>query len=239
MRVRAFDPPQAGLEAQARAWLEHGPGPGDELIKPGRVWRHADLAIKLFPAEALVRLGLRRSRAMRSAELHKSLLPLPTPRPRLVLEDRSGSSLLVADFVRGEFLNALWNDNGPGVKAFPHFMAACHRCSTLHGDFHERNALWDGRDWVLLDLDGMRGPLHNLRRETLILGHWGRIHMSLRGARGLKDSFATYLDSAKLAWDLERSWPKVVACSARMARMRGMDTAYLQRDGLDPAPRLF
>ena len=221
---------------KARVWFERGPGPGDEVFKPGRVWRHADLAIKRFQPEPLLRLGLRRSRAWRSADLHSALAPLPTPKPRLVLEDSNGGSLLVSDFVRGKFLSALWNAGGPGVHAFPHFMAAMHRRRSLHGDFHTYNALWNGREWVLLDLDGLRGPLHSLRRTSLILNHWGRIHLALRGARGLRDSFATYLEASKLAWDLERSWPKVVACSGSWAAMRGVDLGYLQRDGLDPAP---
>ncbi len=236
MRAHAFDPPKVGLEEQARVWFEQGPGHGDEVIKPGRVWRHADLVIKLFPSEPLVRYSLRRSRARRSAELCRTLAPLPTPKPRLVLEDRTGSSMLVSDFVRGEFLSALWNDGGPGVKAFPHFVAAMHRRNTLHGDFHTHNALWTGREWVLLDLDGLRHPLHSLRRTKLIVGHWGRIHFALRGARGLRDCFATYLEAAKLTWDLERAWPKVVAYSANWAGMQGVDLGYLNRDGLDPAP---
>ncbi len=234
LQVRALGPPDARLEAQARAWLEHGPGHGVVVIKPGRVWRHGELAIKVFPAEHLVALGLRRSRARRSAEMHASLAPLSTPRPRLVLEGNGGRSLLVSEFIKGQFLNVIWKDNGSGVQAFPHFMAEMHRRGRLHGDFHESNALWTGREWVLLDLDGIRGHLHSLRRFSLIVRHWGRIHMALLGASGLKHSFATYLDAAKLTWDLERSWTKVVACSAGMARQRGIDPAYAQRDGRDP-----
>lgn len=235
-RVRLFDGAEPELEARARRWFEYGPGPGDVVIKPERVWRSGPLAVKRFPAQLSVRLRLRRSGARLNADLHFALAPVHTPTPWLVLEARDGSSLLVCEFIEGRFLGAMWNDGGPGVAAFPHFMAAMHTRGVFHGDFHLFNALWNGRDWVLLDLEGLRHPLRRMRPRSLIFDHWGRIHFSLRGTLGLKACFATYVEAAGLGWDVERAWPRIVALSGAMAVERGVDPAYTLRDGLDPVP---
>lgn len=235
-RLQAFAGAAPDLEARARRWFEAGPGPGDVVIKPERVWRCGSLAVKRFPAQLSVRLGLRRSGARLNAALHYALAPVRTPTPWMILEARNGESLLVCEFIEGRFLGAMWNEGGPGVEAFPHFMAAMHTRGIFHGDFHLFNALWDGRDWVLLDLEGLRHALRRMRRRSLILDHWGRVHFSLRGARGLKDCFATYAKAAGLGWEVERVWPRIVALSAAMALERGVDPAYTLRDGLDPVP---
>lgn len=236
LRVQAFPGSVPELEARARGWFEHGPGVGDVVIKPARVWRSGPFAVKRFEPRLSVRLGLRRSGARLNADLHSALRPVHTPIPWMVLEARNGESLLVCEFIEGRFLGAMWNDGGPGVAAFPHFMAAMHTRRIFHGDFHLFNALWNGHDWVLLDLEGLRHRLRTMRTRPLIFDHWGRVHFSLRGARGLKDCFATYVKASGLGWDVERAWPRIVALSAAMAQERGVNPAYTARDGLDPVP---
>jgi hypothetical protein len=236
LRATAFAELETGLEQRARDWLERGPGPQDELLKRGRVWRHGKYAVKLFPARASVALGLRRSAARLNADLHERLFPVRTPEPYLVLESRAGSSLLVFEFIEGRFLTTLWDEGGPAVAAFPHFMALMHQNRVFHGDFHLYNVIWNGSDWLLLDLEGLRHALRRTRPRRLSMNQWGRVHLGLHGPRGLKQAFSTYVKAAGLAWDVEREWPKIVALSAQMAVERGLDPAYTLRDGLDPVP---
>ena len=230
----SFAPLPTGLAQRARVWLESGPSAGDQVLKPGRVWRAGEFAVKRFESEPSVRLGLRRSPALRSAAVHFRLLPIRSPRPFLVLEDRSLGSLLVSEFVEGGSLAWMWNGGGAGVQAFPLFLAAMHRRRIFHGDFHLNNVLWDGREWVLLDLDGLRPPLRSLRTRTNVIDHWARVHLSLRGSRGLQESYRSYLAAAQL--DFEIPWAEIVERSRELAHERGIETAYADRDGLDPFP---
>jgi tRNA A-37 threonylcarbamoyl transferase component Bud32 len=236
LRAFAYGEERGELLELARAWLARGPQPEDQVLKEGRVWRHGPYAVKRFEPGLSVRLHLRPSHARRNAQLHFALAPVPTPRPYLVLEDRSGASLLVAEFVAGEFLHHLWNAGGPGVEAFAGFMAEMHRHGVFHGDFHLGNALWTGRAWVLLDLEGVRARRRTLDRRTLVLDQWARVHLGLRGARGLQATFRTYLELRGLRWDVARVWPEIVARSRSLALARGADPAYVERDGQDPTP---
>jgi hypothetical protein len=153
-----------------------------------------------------------------------------------VLEDRARGSLLVSEFVAGEFLHRLWNGGGPGVAAFPGFMAKMHEHGVFHGDFHLGNALWNGSAWVLLDLEGVRAGRRTLDRRTLVLDQWARVHLGLRGARGLQAAFEEYLERRGLRWNAAAVWPEIVQRSRHLALARGADPTYAERDGQDPAP---
>lgn len=239
--LRAFAYGSAGggegeLLERGRAWLARGPGAEDEVLKEGRVWRHGPYAVKRFEPELGVRLRLRPSRARRNAQLHFAVAPIATPRPFLVLEDRARGSLLVSEYVSGEFLHRLWNGGGPGVAAFPAFMAEMHQHGVFHGDFHLGNALWNGRAWVLLDLEGIRARRRTFDRLTLVLEQWARVHLGLRGARGLQAAFDEYLKLRRMRWSAAAVWPEIVERSRRLALARGADASYVERDGQDPAP---
>lgn len=236
LRAFAYDAVGGELLERARAWLARGPEAEEEVLKEGRVWRHGPYAVKRFDPELGVRLHLRPSHARRNAELHFALAPIPTPRPYLVLEDRTRGSLLVAEYVEGEFLHRLWNGGGPAVAAFPGFMAEMHKHGVYHGDFHLGNALWNGGAWVLLDLEGVRAPRRTFDRRTLVLEQWARVHLGLRGARGLRDAFEAYLKQRRMRWNAARVWPEIVQRSRRLALARGADPSYAERDGQDPAP---
>jgi len=224
VRATAFAELEPAFVERSLAWFDKGPTPDDVELKPGRVWRSGPYAIKYFPPRSTS--PLRRSKARRNADLHFSLAPVPTPRPLLVLERASKESLLAFEFVEGEFLDNLWEAGGPAVAAFPRFLADMHRRRIFHGDFHLRNFVWNSRDWVLLDLDGVRPPLHALRGKTLAFEHWARVHFGLRGARGLRASFEQYMEYAKVSWHPQLAWMRVVARSMKLARQRGLDTAY-------------
>jgi hypothetical protein len=228
------------VRARLEAWLERGPDQDCETLKPGRVWRFRDVAVKRFPSEGLVRWGLRRSRARRTAELSLALEGVRTPRPIAALEARNGASLYVSEFVDGELLHRIWNAGGPGVEAFPRFLALLHARRVFHGDFHLQNAIWDGRDWVLIDLEGLRHPLRSLPHVKRMLDDWARVHFSLRGARGLRPAFERYLGALRedrAIWgDADRAWTSIVERSRRLAVERGEDSSYVARDGQDPSP---
>jgi hypothetical protein len=234
-RAAAFDDLEPAALETALSWFEHGPRPEDQVLKAGRVWRHGNCGVKFFPRRGALRNKLRRSRARLCADLHFALAPVPTPRPLLVLENDSGESLLVYEFVEGQFLDGVWESDAAAVAAFPHFLADMHRRQTFHGDFHLRNFVWNGQTWVLLDLDSVRPALHFLRWKSLIFDHWGRVHLGLQGARGLKNCFRQYLSSSGLGWDSEWAWARVLTTSARLARQRGLDTSYALKSGPDGA----
>lgn len=236
IRGFAYEGAPTELRERAVAWLEHGEGRGDEAIKPGRVWRSGPYAIKRFEPEAMVRLGLRASRARRNALWHSRLAPIRSPRPWIVLEQRSGASLLVSEFIEGSFLAPLITSNDAAVAAFPGFLAAMHRRGIFHGDFHLLNALWDGREWVLLDLEGLRHPLRSLGRRARAAEDWARVNTSLRGAPAVHAAFEAY--RTLLPPHAAPAWSRILARSRRLAIERGIDPSFATRpprvDGQDP-----
>ncbi|HUR26688.1 MAG TPA: hypothetical protein VM509_00760 [Planctomycetota bacterium] len=232
-RVTTFDREATDLVQRALRWLEHGPDADADVLKPARVWRSGPYGVKLFARPEKLFSALRPSPARRSADLHFALAPVRSPRPVLVLERPSGESLLVYEFVDGEFLDTLWKSGGPGVAAFPDFFADMHKRRVFHGDLHFRNFIWDGAAWTLLDLDGVRPPLHALRGKALAFDQWGRVHFELRGASGLRSCFEAYLAAAGRRWNADWAWARVVVTSARIARQRGLDASYAWNGGAD------
>lgn len=212
------------LRDRAVAWLERGEERDDESIKPGRVWRSGPYAIKRFAPEAMVRLGLRASRARRNAQWHARLAPIRSPRPWIALDHRSGASLLVSEFVEGTFLAPLIALGGAPVAAFSAFLASMHRRGIFHGDFHLLNAIWNGSEWVLLDLEGLRHPLRSLRRRALAAEDWARVNTSLRGAPQVREAFEVY--RTQIAPAEPPAWSAVLACSRRLALERGIDPGF-------------
>ena len=104
-------------------------------------------------------------------------------------------------------------------------MAALYRHGVLHGDLHPRNLIWDGRDWVLLDLDAIRHPLHRLFARRRIEEKWGRVLFSLDGDSSVRDGFAAFLREAKLPWDPGRAWSRVQAWERRIRIERSPELA--------------
>jgi hypothetical protein len=223
------------LVQRAVRWLDTGSVAEGEEIRPGRVFRWRKLAIKLFGPARSRRFKdlLLRSPAVRSADQSAAILPIPSPRPLLALDRRSGglrrASILVYEWVDGEFIDELFGRDPSAVAALPGFLALTHERRVFHGDFHAHNLLWDGRAWVLLDLVGLRHPLRNLAPRRLAVQQWARLCDELaqwRGAREdeLRPLFEAYLGSSRLLGPAD--WDAVVAgwTRAREARARRAGT---------------
>jgi Ser/Thr protein kinase RdoA (MazF antagonist) len=187
------------------------------------VWRVGPWLVKRSGRGGLKDL-FRRGPALRAAERARALDAIPTPQPLVALERRRGraleSGLVVSEWIAGRHLHELWDD-ARALAAFPPFLARMHAAGVLHGDFHPRNALWDGERWVLLDLEGVRGPLHRLFARRLVRRQWARLLHNLEHARpdcrpDVRALFERYLEEVGRAGDRERAWAAVVREAARL-----------------------
>jgi hypothetical protein len=198
-------------------WLRSGTVQDGEEIRAGRVYRWRDFLIKLYGPGHPLKDRLRPSSALRSAELYRRLLPLRTPRPVLAIEVRRlgglQAALLVSELIEGGSLYELWRDDDPGLESalrtLPSFLAAMHRARVRHGDLHPRNLMWDGREWVLVDLDGMRRRQRIRRR--IIERQWAQLVVGLRGDERLRACFAEYVALAHTSLDEEGAWRRINA----------------------------
>lgn len=191
-------------------------------VKAGRVWRSGTWAVKRYPRPKTLLARLRRPPALRSAALHFAIAPVRSPRPVCALGLPGGESLLVSEFVDGDFLHLLWRDDPVARAALPGFVAGMHRASVFHGDLHAGNMLWSAGAWYLIDLDGLRHRLRVLvpRRRRLVVDHWGRLLLSVGGSDAMRPAFEEYLALMGFGWDRDEAWEAVQrealrACEAR------------------------
>jgi len=203
------------------AWAERGDLSAARPVKPGRVWRVGDVAIKRFDPRHGPIERLRPSPARRSAALHARIAPVRSPAPVAVLERGGrGESLLASEFVEGGFLHELWESDPAALAALPAFMAGMHGAHVFHGDLHAGNMIWDGKDWFLIDLDGLRHPLRTLFPRQLILDHWGRLWFGVGRRPGMRPLFESYLDRMDLGWDRDDAWRAVEREAQRVKVIR-------------------
>ena len=212
LRGLRYGPLPESLEAALPRWLAERRVAEGEEIHPGRVWHWEELAIKLHPPRGELREWFRRSPAVRAAELH-ARLSVRTPRPLVAVQERRGLalgwSLFASEFVEGTFLPRTWDSDPAGREAFPRFLAAMHAAGVFHGDLHVRNMLWNGREWVLLDLESLRHPLRALRRRRIIEDQWARLVCSLGPREGVQASFEAYLREVGAKWEPQEAWRRV------------------------------
>ena len=192
-------------------FLDGLPAANAETLKIGSVWRVGDACVKRFEPRRELKDWLRASPALRSAELHFALAPVRTPRPIVALERRGGrgGSLLVAEFVRGSFLQRSWDSSAAARARLPLFFADLNARGYFHGDLHARNLLWNGDAWVLIDLEGVRPRAHGWLLRRRIEDQWSRLVCALEPRDGLRESFESYLDAMQLAWPRDRTWNRI------------------------------
>ena len=217
----------AEIEEALPRWIETRTVPEGVELKPRVLYRVKDWAVKLVPAPSGWR-SFRRSPALRAAEIARSIQPLRAPRPLVALQGRRGlrvgDGLLVAEFVEGPHLGDAWDDPA-AMAAFPAFLAQCHRRGVFHGDLHPRNLLWNGVEWVLLDLESLRHGLHGVFSRRLIEGQWSRIYRNMSEYREVLEPraheiFERYLTAAGLDWNAKRTWSRIVAQAERKAEVK-------------------
>jgi len=214
------------LERVPRWLAEERVAEGTDL-KRGRVFRWKDYAVKFGEPERRLRDLPRPSRAVRSADLHRKLLPLATPRPYLALERRVRlrveQSLLVSEFIAGERFFDLWGRDARAVAAFPLFLADMHVRGIFHGDFHLENALWNGAAWYLIDLESVRHRLHGLFPGKFLEAHWAIVTFDLGEKCQARESelralFETYWARSERTADPAPTWRRIQERAERMRR---------------------
>jgi Ser/Thr protein kinase RdoA (MazF antagonist) len=101
-----------------------------------------------------------------------------------------------------------------------------HEARIFHGDFHLRNVLFDGEEWVLIDLDGLRHLLRRLQPVRLAEQDWSRTWIWLAAVCGATEDqvrplFEVYLKETRLLGDGIASWRRICRRVARTAKARG------------------
>lgn len=221
-----YDDLPADIAERAPEWLRLGEVPEGTALRPRRAYRYQDWLVKLYGPGHPVKDRLRWSAAVRSADWYARLLPFRTPRPILAAEVRERgrlhAAILVTEFIEGPSLTSLWREPHETARnalaAFARFLADMHRRRVHHGDVHPANFLWDGDEWVLIDLDGMRGRRTTTRR--IIERHWVRMLLVLGDETRLRAMFQVYLDAARLGWEAEASWERIRRQAARIRALR-------------------
>jgi Lipopolysaccharide kinase (Kdo/WaaP) family len=212
------------VERALPRWLASPEIEGGIAIKPGRVDRFGRWLVKRTGASRALKDALRPASSIRSADLHARLLPVRTPAPLVALETRRGpflhGSLLVTEFVEGPSIAEAFASDERARAAFAPFLAELHRRGVFHGDLHPANAIWNGSEWVLIDLDAIRHPLRRLRRRRLILEQWGQLAFRLGPDSRLKESFTHYLEAADLPMDPAAAWTEVLRSAERIRASR-------------------
>ena len=205
------------LAAQLGPWLDGVVPPQARALKPDTVWQIGALCVKRFAPPSSLRDRLRDFPALRAARLHFTLLPARTPQSLAALDGGRRGSLLVCEFVSGVLLQQAWSTDARSRAALAPFMATLNRHGWFHGDLHAHNMIWNGGEWVLLDLDGVRPRLHALLKRRRIEHQWARLAVALVEYDGVRGSFESYLEGMKLGWPRDEAWRRITARAAALA----------------------
>lgn len=217
----AFAELPAEIEAALPQWMASATVAGAVELKPSTVWRVGAFAVKRFPAPTAWLRLTRRAPALRCAEACARIAPVATPAPLLALEvsagPRAGESWLIVDFIEGEHLTRALRGDPRAVSELPAFFATMHEHGVLHGDLNAANLLWDGTRWQLIDLEGLRGPLHRLRMQAIARDQWSRVVGTLRDPEFVRPLHAEYCKLLGRG-DAEREWPRIERRGRRLAQ---------------------
>lgn len=207
-----IDLPQKVAEALPR--LLSGEVPSDtRVLKQGYVFLVDGFVIKFYPRTQKRFDWLRAPKALRAVRVHRRLLPVHSPDP--VYWERVDrpefDSLLVYEFVEGPTLLDLWKqEHQESRDALPKLFADLHATGVLLGDLHAKNLLWSDRGWCIIDLDGVRGGLHALRRRRITEIMWARLLFDFEKSPEAEGLYCRYLELAGQPWDAAASWERVL-----------------------------
>jgi len=216
IRARRYAEANSELEALVPNWLSEGRVDGAKELRKDRVWLWNGITLKLFPARSGLGSKLRGSRAVRCAELHAEIAPIRSPKPILATSDAHGVSLLAYEYVEGLQLKDLWKSDQAARDSYPEFLADMHKHGVFHGDFHLDQSIWSGEHWYLLDLEGIRHSLRNIRPRNLVIGHWTRVSFDLEvhcklTPEELRALFDRYVAAGGLAEEPDELWSAICA----------------------------
>lgn len=188
----AYEELDVELERSLARWIELGRVDEGVELRRGTVWRVGDRVVKLYGPER----PFRAARALRAARLAHAARGVIVPRPIVALRwgpsMRARGSLLASAFVAGPTLFEAWSTDDAAVRAFPSFLARLHASNVVHGDLHPENVLWNGVDWVPIDLDSARRRVAVAERGGEPIEHWARVLRALDHAPRARELFAEY-----------------------------------------------
>lgn len=213
-RGRCYPGAAAILPEPLRGWCEAlaaGRTPAhDRELKPNSVWACGTIVLKRYPP------GSKRNAALRAADRFRRCLPVPSPRPLAALEHADAGGLLASERIKGHPLSEVWERDPAARAAFPAFMALMHRHRVYHGDLHSGNAMWDGRRWVLIDLDGLRSWRYGLLPGRQIRRQWGQFFAFRGFPEAMPNLFAAYAELLPLRRDPAKEWAAIAAYARRL-----------------------
>jgi tRNA A-37 threonylcarbamoyl transferase component Bud32 len=135
-----------------------------------------------------------------------------TPRPLFALQDRVigwSAAWLAMEYVDGAHVHEVLRSDEAALAALPSFMATMHRRGVLHGDLNVWNLLWNGNEWVVIDLDGIRGPLHRVRRRAIADQQWERLAGTLRDVEFTRPLYLRYLETMGESSEMSSRWTRI------------------------------
>lgn len=201
-----------GLELVLADLMSKGISADVETLKSERVWAWRDVVIKRSDPGNFFERRFRASPSTRAALAALRLAPVHTPLPILTLDVRTrgrlDSSWLVMQRVRGQRMDTALKQDPRARAALPAFLATMHAHHVLHGDLNVYNAIWDGTQWHLIDLDGLRNPLHRLRLKSAAELQWARIAGALRETDSVRPLFLEYARLLRRT-DAEAAWTRI------------------------------
>lgn len=208
-RGRRYPGAAAILPEPLQKWcaaLAAGRAPAhDRELKPDSVWACGTVVLKRYPP------GSKRHAALRAADRFRRCLPVPSPRPLAALEHAAAGGLLASERIAGLPLADVWERDAAAMAAFPAFMALMHRHRVYHGDLHGGNAMWDGRRWVLIDLDGLRPWRYGLLPGRQIRRQWGQLFAFFGFPAVMPKLFAAYAELLPLRRQPAQVWAEIAA----------------------------
>ena len=181
--------------------------------------------MKLYRGDRGFLSSLRPARALRTIRAYERVRPIPSPRPLSWRLPRHPEieSILIYEFVRGTTLLQHQRDPDRAARvALPRLFADMFAARVLHGDVHAGNLLWDGETWWILDLDGIRGRLHALRRRRILEKLWGRLLFDLVDHEDARRIHAEFLELAGCPWPTPASWERILAWHREDLRQRAL-----------------
>lgn len=183
------------------------------VLKKGYVFLVDGFVIKFYPRTKKRFDWLRAPKALRAVRAHRRLLPVHSPDPIYWerLDSSEFDSLLIYEFVEGPTLLDLWKrEHQESREALPKLFADLHATGILLGDLHAKNLLWSDHGWCIIDLDGVRGGLHAIRRRRITEVMWARLLFDFEKSPEAEGLYHRYLELAGQPWDGESSWARIL-----------------------------
>lgn len=179
-------------------WPSGGAPAAAETLKQGSVWRVGPVVVKQGHGHRL----------RRSVRAWQWLKPILSPEP-LVLGLNGRQGILGMRNCPGVPLAEAWGDANARA-AMADLIAALYGRRIVHGDLTPSNFLWDGRQIWLVDLDGLRNPLHALFWPRHVRMTWAWLYHRLPDRSLVRPAYERCCRALGLP-TTDKQWQRIVA----------------------------